>query len=131
MHRPGPQEAAAFRVFGLARPTAAQPYIAGLLDPCTNSKLAPNIPAEKLYDKQVGGRRVYPPATLPCRACTSSGAAAAVVGCSCRPSCPLPLPPVVRPAGQRAQAEQQLGGPLRAAQPRLQRAGKHTLGQGL
>lgn len=55
---PGPplgpcQEAAAFRVFGLARPTAAQPYIAGLLDPCTNSKLAPNIPAEKLYDKQV------------------------------------------------------------------------------
>lgn len=23
-----------------------------MLDPCTNSKLAPNIPAEKLYDKQ-------------------------------------------------------------------------------
>ena len=48
------QEAAAFRVFELARPTAAQPFIAGLLDPCTNSLLAPNIPAEKLYDKQVG-----------------------------------------------------------------------------
>jgi hypothetical protein len=47
------QEAAAFRVFGLERPTAARPFIAGLLDPCTNSKLAPNIPAEKLYDKQV------------------------------------------------------------------------------
>lgn len=27
----------------------------GLLDPCTNSKLAPNIPAEKLYDKQASG----------------------------------------------------------------------------
>ena len=48
------QEAAAFRVFGLERPTAERPYIAGLLDPCTNSKLAPNIPAESLYDKQVG-----------------------------------------------------------------------------
>jgi hypothetical protein len=47
-------EAAAFRVFQLERPTARQPYIAGLLDPCTNSKLAPNIPAEALYDKQVG-----------------------------------------------------------------------------
>ncbi|EFN52905.1 hypothetical protein CHLNCDRAFT_138470 [Chlorella variabilis] len=45
-------EAAAFRVFGLERPTAERPYIAGLLDPCTNSKLAPNIPAESLYDKQ-------------------------------------------------------------------------------
>ncbi|KAL4440210.1 hypothetical protein ABPG75_003211 [Micractinium tetrahymenae] len=51
-------EAAAFRVFHLARPTAAQPFIAGLLDPCTNSKLAPNIPAEKLYDKQDNGLKL-------------------------------------------------------------------------
>lgn len=46
-------EAAAFRVFELERPTPDRPFIAGLLDPCTNSKLAPNIPAETLYDKQV------------------------------------------------------------------------------
>ena len=66
------QEAAAFRVFELARPTAAQPFIAGLLDPCTNSLLAPNIPAEKLYDKQVGlfigkqrGASCMAPAYLP------------------------------------------------------------------
>ncbi|KAL4853371.1 Cytochrome P450 97B2 [Chlorella vulgaris] len=51
-------EAAAFRVFDLERPTAARPFIAGLLDPCTNSKLAPNIPAEKLYDKQDNGLKL-------------------------------------------------------------------------
>jgi hypothetical protein len=33
-------------VFGLPKPTPAQPFIKGLLDPCTNSKAAPNIPAE-------------------------------------------------------------------------------------
>jgi hypothetical protein len=35
------------------RPTAETPYIRGLLDPCTNSRTDPNIPAEKLYDKTV------------------------------------------------------------------------------
>ena len=40
-------------MFGLDHPTAARPYIAGLLDPCTNSKLAPNIPAEVLFDRRV------------------------------------------------------------------------------
>ena len=38
----------------LPHPSPAQPYIKGLLDPCTNSMTAPNIPAEKLYDKKVG-----------------------------------------------------------------------------
>ena len=37
----------------LPHPSPAQPYIKGLLDPCTNSMTAPNIPAEKLYDKKV------------------------------------------------------------------------------
>ena len=46
-------QAAAFQVFQLDKPTAKQPYIKGLLDPCSNSLTAPNIPAEKLYDKQV------------------------------------------------------------------------------
>lgn len=46
-------QAAAFEVFGLAQPTPAKPYIPGLLDPCTNSRAAPNIPAEKLYDRKV------------------------------------------------------------------------------
>jgi hypothetical protein len=45
-------------VFELERPTAEVPYIKGLLDPCTNSKLAPNIPAEKLYDKQDNGLKL-------------------------------------------------------------------------
>ena len=44
----------AFKVFQLSPPTPEQPFIKGLLDPCTNSMLAPNIPAEKLYDKVVG-----------------------------------------------------------------------------
>ena len=46
-------QAAAFKVFQLDKPTATEPYIKGLLDPCTNSLTAPNIPAQKLYDKQV------------------------------------------------------------------------------
>lgn len=40
-------------VFRLPRPTPEQPFIAGLLDPCTNSMIAPNIPAQVLYDKKV------------------------------------------------------------------------------
>ena len=55
---PPSSQAAAFHVFRLPRPTAARPYIAGLLDPCTNSKLAPNIPAEALYDKRDDGLRL-------------------------------------------------------------------------
>lgn len=39
-------------VFQLERPSPTQPYIKGLLDPCTNSLAAPNIPAEVLYDKK-------------------------------------------------------------------------------
>jgi hypothetical protein len=37
------------------RPTADQPYIAGLLDPACNNKAEPNIPAELLYDKRDDG----------------------------------------------------------------------------
>ena len=48
-----PVQATAFKVFQLKPPTPEQPFIKGLLDPCTNSLLAPNIPAEKLYDKEV------------------------------------------------------------------------------
>ncbi|GLC40999.1 hypothetical protein PLESTM_001144900 [Pleodorina starrii] len=50
--------AGAFKVFQLPRPTATFPYIRGLLDPCTNSKANPNIPAEKLYDKEDDGLRL-------------------------------------------------------------------------
>lgn len=50
--------AAAFDVFGLERPTASRPFIQKLLDPCTNSKVAPNIPAEKLYDKNDNGLKL-------------------------------------------------------------------------
>jgi len=46
-------QAACFTVFQLPRPTPERPYVQGLLDPCTNSLAAPNIPAEVLYDKQV------------------------------------------------------------------------------
>ena len=45
-------------VFRLERPSPSQPYIKGLLDPCTNSLAAPNIPAEVLYDKQAGLRNM-------------------------------------------------------------------------
>ena len=41
----------------LPHPCPEQPYIKGLLDPCTNSMTAPNIPAEKLYDKKASHRR--------------------------------------------------------------------------
>eukprot|EP00887_Chlorella_sp_A99_P005161 scaffold40.g5161.t1 len=64
--------AATCEVFGLRGPTPSRPYIAGappapaaaqlarwawpsLLDPCTNSKVAPNVPAEKLYSKEDNG----------------------------------------------------------------------------
>lgn len=45
----------AFHCCVLQRPTADQPYIAGLLDPACNNKLEPNIPAEMLYDKKDDG----------------------------------------------------------------------------
>lgn len=50
--------AAAFDVFGLQRPTCSSPVVKGLLDPCTNSKVAPNIPAERLYDKNDNGLKL-------------------------------------------------------------------------
>ena len=53
--------AAAFKVFELPKPTPERPFIQGLLDPCTNSKLAPNIPAERLYDKADDGLAVSNP----------------------------------------------------------------------
>ena len=43
------------RVFDLNLPTIEEPIIRGLLDPCTNSKRRPNIPAEKTYDKADDG----------------------------------------------------------------------------
>lgn len=46
-------QVAVFTVLQLPHPSPAQPYIKGLLDPCTNSMTTPNIPAEKLYDKKV------------------------------------------------------------------------------
>ncbi|QDZ25526.1 hypothetical protein HOP50_17g80680 [Chloropicon primus] len=46
---------AAFNVFQLEQPTIEMPYIKGLLDPCTNSKETPNIPAQVLYDKHDDG----------------------------------------------------------------------------
>lgn len=46
-------QVAVFTVLQLPHPSPAQPYIKGLLDPCTNSMTSPNIPAEKLYDKKV------------------------------------------------------------------------------
>lgn len=70
-------QATAFKVFQLAPPTPEQPFIRGLLDPCTNSMLAPNIPAEKLYDKVVSFGR-FSSAALhqgpgsSCTACMSS-----------------------------------------------------------
>lgn len=50
-------QVAVFTVLQLPHPSPEQPYIKGLLDPCTNSMTAPNIPAEKLYDKKVSHRR--------------------------------------------------------------------------
>ena len=49
---------AAFKVFDLEEPTLTKPYIKGLLDPCTNSKESPNIPAEVLYDKNDDGLKI-------------------------------------------------------------------------
>ena len=48
-----PVQVAVFTVLQLPHPSPVQPYIKGLLDPCTNSMTTPNIPAEKLYDKKV------------------------------------------------------------------------------
>ena len=46
---------AACRVFCLNVPTVDEPIIRGLLDPCTNNKRRPNIPAEKTFDKKQDG----------------------------------------------------------------------------
>ena len=43
------------RMFGLNVPTVQEPIVKGLLDPCTNDKRDPNIPAEKTYDKRQDG----------------------------------------------------------------------------
>ena len=43
------------RIFGLNVPTVQEPIVKGLLDPCTNDKRDPNIPAEKTYDKRQDG----------------------------------------------------------------------------
>ena len=48
----------------LPHPRPAQPYIKGLLDPCTNSMTTPNIPAEKLYDKKVRTAALNPMQSL-------------------------------------------------------------------
>ena len=42
----------------LQRPSEVTPYISQLCDPCTNSKVAPNIPAELLYDKIDNGLKL-------------------------------------------------------------------------
>ena len=51
----------ACKVFGLDLPTIEAPLIKGLLDPCTNSHLRPNIPAEKCYDKKDDGLKMSNP----------------------------------------------------------------------
>ena len=45
------------RVFQLEPPTVDRPIIAGLLDPCTNDRRRPNIPAAKTYDREQDGLR--------------------------------------------------------------------------
>jgi hypothetical protein len=45
------------------RPTADQPYIAGLLDPASNSKVEPNIPAEVRLTREL----LLCPTNEPCR----------------------------------------------------------------
>lgn len=47
-----------WQILCVQKPSTKHPYIPGLLDPCTNSKLCPNIPAEKLYDKEDNGLRL-------------------------------------------------------------------------
>jgi hypothetical protein len=42
-------------IFGLQRPSVEHPVIQGLLDPCTNNKRFPNIPAQLLYDRHDDG----------------------------------------------------------------------------
>ena len=42
-------------IFSLTRPSVEQPVIVGLVDPCTNNKRFPNIPAERLYDRHDDG----------------------------------------------------------------------------
>ena len=42
-------------IFGLLRPSVEHPVIQGLVDPCTNNKRFPNIPAQLLYDRQDDG----------------------------------------------------------------------------
>ena len=59
-------QVAALVVFQLPRPTHERPFIQGLLDPCTNSMTAPNIPAEVLYDKKVSAAKTR--LRGPCRA---------------------------------------------------------------
>ena len=49
---------AAVSVFGLALPSPEVPTIQGLLDPCSNSRVCPNIPAEKIYTKEDDGLRL-------------------------------------------------------------------------
>ena len=46
------------KVFEMDLPTIEAPLIKGLLDPCTNSHLRPNIPAEKCYDKKDDGLKM-------------------------------------------------------------------------
>ena len=48
----------ACKVFQLELPTIEAPLIKGLLDPCTNSHLKPNVPAEKCYDKKDDGLKM-------------------------------------------------------------------------
>ena len=43
------------RIFGLNVPSVQTPIVRGLLDPCTNDKKDPNIPAEKTYDRRQDG----------------------------------------------------------------------------
>eukprot|EP00803_Ostreobium_quekettii_P007813 evm.model.scf_2610.3 EVM.evm.TU.scf_2610.3 scf_2610:18492-21531(+) len=50
--------ATAFDVFQLPKPTKRIRCIRGLLDPCTNGKASPNIPAEVLYDKADNGLKL-------------------------------------------------------------------------
>ena len=49
---------AAVSVFGLALPSPEAPTIRGLLGPCSNSRVCPNIPAEKIYTKEDDGLRL-------------------------------------------------------------------------
>ena len=80
------EQAAVFTVFQLPRPTPAQPYIKGLLDPCTNSLAAPNIPAELLYDKKARELAVVPSSSQLARTWTVSASASLPPCCSPPPA---------------------------------------------